>query len=150
MALMLRAMLADRFKMALHRETKMSSAYALVVGKGGIKSKEVEDKGNRSTNSGRGRFSGKPASMDGLAEFLSSEMDRPVVDMTELKGAYDLTLRWTPEEVLQAKDGGKSEKETYPPLMMALQEQLGLKLEARKAPIEILVIDHIERVPTEN
>ena len=78
-----------------------------------------------------------------LAEFLSRQMDRPVVDLTELKGVYDLTMDWTPDEAAAADA-------VAPTLLTALQQQLGLKLQPQKAPIEVLVVDHLERVPVEN
>jgi uncharacterized protein (TIGR03435 family) len=148
--LMLQSMLAERFKLALHRDTKVFPVYGLVVGKGGVKFKEVENVENHRTNSSRGYFIGEQCSMPTLAAYLARQMGRPVIDMTELKGVFNLTLNFTPENMVPAAEDGKLDKESYPPLLTALQEQLGLKLEPKKAPIEILVIDHIEKVPTEN
>ena len=85
-----------------------------------------------------------------LCEFLSRQMDRPVLDMTGLKGVFDFTLDWTPDESPSAKGESAIDAPKSPSLMTALQEQLGLKLQARKAPIEVLIIDHAEKVPTEN
>jgi uncharacterized protein (TIGR03435 family) len=147
---MLQSLLLERFRLALHRQTKEFPVYGLLVAKNGPKFKEVEDTGGQSTNSNRGRFIGKRCSMASFAAYLARQMERPVVDMTGLTGVFDLKLNFTPENVLAAREDTKADAEAYPPLLTALQEQLGLKLDPKKAPIEMLVIDHIERVPTEN
>jgi uncharacterized protein (TIGR03435 family) len=147
---MLQNMLAERFQLTLHRDSRVFPVYGLVVAKGGPKMTAVEDAGKQSTHGHKGQLAAKQLSMARLAEQLGREMDRPVVDMTELKGVFDFTLKWTPEEAQAAKEETKADVETFPPLLTALQEQLGLKLEPKKAPIEVLVIDRIERVPTEN
>jgi len=148
--LMLQNLLADRFKLVLHHENKVFPVYGLLVAKGGPKVKEVEDNGSHDNRGKRGQFVGLRCSMARLAEQLGRSMDRPVVDMTDLKGVFNLTLNWTPEEARAAKEETRADVQTYPPLLTALQEQLGLKLEPKKAPIDVLVIDHVERVPTEN
>jgi uncharacterized protein (TIGR03435 family) len=139
----LQKLLADRFKLAIHRETKEFPVYALMPAKGGPKIKAVEDDGAHSTNSKRGHLVGTRVSMVRLAEFLARQMDRPVVDLTEMKGVYNLTLDWTPDEAA-ASDAAA------PTLLTALQQQLGLKLQPQKAPVEVLVVDHLERAPVEN
>ncbi len=148
--LMVQSLLLERFNLALHRETKESPVYGLLVAKNGPKFKEVEDVGGNNTNSNRGRFIAERCSMANLAAYLARQMDRPVVDMTGLAGVFDLKLNFTPENALASREENKVDAEAYPPLLTALQEQLGLKLEPKKAPIEILVIDRIEKVPTEN
>jgi uncharacterized protein (TIGR03435 family) len=75
---------------------------------------------------------------------FASEVGRPVIDRTGLKGSYDFKLKWTPEG-----RGGELPADAPPGLFTAIQEQLGLKLEAAKGPVKVLVIDHVER-PTEN
>ncbi len=95
--------------------------------------------------SGRGLLNGNGLSMAEFADVLSSNLDRPVKDLTELQGVYDFKLKWTPEDTASASDNSESTS-----LFAAVQEQLGLRLEARKLPIGILVIDHVEKVPTEN
>ncbi len=87
-------------------------------------------------------MTGKGMTMARLAEYLARQMDRPVVDATELKGEYDLTLEWTPDDAGADAAG--------PTLLTALQQQLGLKLQPSKAPIELLVVDSVERKPVEN
>ena len=208
---MLQNLLAERFKLTLHREKKDLPMYALVVGKNGPKMKEsVEDaapKGGGPADgpaavmgkptvdrdgfpvlppaaagrtavslalmNGNVRMTASKQPMSGLAEDLSRQLDLPVVDMTGLTGKYEYTLSYAPEggigfrpppgiglpppaappageggpgmPMAGAPDGGSS-----PNLFTALQEQLGLKLEQRKGPVDLLVIDHLEKVPVEN
>ncbi len=148
--LMIQSMLAERFKLAAHRENKEFPVYGLMVAKGGPKFQPVEDTGHHNNQGSRGKFTGQECTMARLAEQLGRQMDRPVLDMTGLKGVFNLTLNWTPEEAMAAKEETKVDIETYPPLLTALQQQLGLKLEPKKAPVEVLVVDRIEKLPTEN
>jgi uncharacterized protein (TIGR03435 family) len=150
---MMKQMLVDRFKIQTHTDQKTFAVYGLVVAKKGIRFKEVPDDGSHS-NSDNTHFEGTGVSMARFAEFLSREVGEPVLDMTGLKGAYELKLDWvreqrttteTPSAVPVASDGPPGTN-----IPSALQDQLGLKLEARKAPIEVLIVDHVERVPTEN
>jgi len=233
MKVMLQNLLADRFKLALHRETKEMAMYALVVGKNGPKMKEsaanaaaadVPPDGGRAANGdapppppppmmgGRGGIQmGKDGcpepppsmanrpnnmmmmfmngaacmvdngqTMSGLADQLSFQFDRPVVDMTGLKGKYDFHLRFDPSSLGSGRGGmmmmagpppgamgavggpgpgggagmgpgpNTEPQEAPPTIFAAVQEQLGLKLEPRKGPAELLVIDHVEKTPTEN
>ena len=143
---MLQTLLADRFKLAVHRESKVMSAYALVVGKNGPKLHAVES-GRSHRNSDGGKLSAQKVSMPQLADFLARHLDRPVVDKTELEGVFDFELRWGSDERGEAQKGTT---DSGPSIFTAVQEQLGLKLQSQKLPVEILVIDHAERVPTEN
>lgn len=146
---MMQKMLADRFKLQMHRENKTFTVYGLVVGKNGIKFKEAADtRSGSKSNSHNTHYTGQNVSMVRFAEFLAHRVDMPVVDMTDLKATYDLKLDWVPES--KEKGDAVSFADAGPPLPQALQEQLGLKLEIRKAPIEVVVVDHVERVPTEN
>ena len=145
---MLRQLLADRFQLTLHRETKMLPVYALTVAKGGPKLPEANaDDGHHAVESlprvKDGGFLFVDASMADFAAKLSllRGMDRPVVDQTGIAGFYDIVLKGAADAVRQP-DGAVS-------LFTLLQEQLGLKLVASKAPVEILVIDHAEK-PSEN
>lgn len=212
---MLQALLADRFKLAVHRETKEHAVYALVVGKNGPKMKAVEDDAAPQADAGKpgaagggamsfglgtdakGAFlsSGKlgevrvekspvgaavrlhaeRASMAALVEMLSRMVDRPVVDMTGLKGTYQIAVDLSLEDLRNmaaaagvampaphvvgsgAAPGGRMEQGPEPAgddaggsSIFASVQQLGLKLEARKAPIETIVVDHVEKEPTEN
>ena len=159
---MLRNLLADRFKLAFHREPKELSLYALVVAKGGSKLKEStgppdalpETVSVVYPESGGGVRIVLPARNATMAQFASimnrAILDRPVVDKTGLSGKYDFDLEWTPDET---QFGGQVPQGTpehpKPDLFAALQQQLGLRLEATKGPIEALVIDWVER-PSEN
>jgi uncharacterized protein (TIGR03435 family) len=143
--LMLQALLADRFKLKSHRETRDLPIYALVVAKGGSRLKEW-----RSDESGmplmrmrgRGEIDATGSTLEFLPALLTNELDRPVINKTGLTGKYDFTLKFTPGQ----SAGPDSEA---PSIFTAVQEQLGLKLEPTKAPLDVLVIDSIEK-PTEN
>ena len=146
---MLQTLLVERFKLAFHRESKVLPAYALLVDKQGAKIQPVEAGGPTGTTSGRGLLGGTKLSMTGFADLLSSKTDHPVQDLTGLEGVFTFKLTWT-EDSRPAVPGEPAESVTGPSLFVALQEQLGLKLEGRKLPVQILAVDHIERVPTEN
>jgi uncharacterized protein (TIGR03435 family) len=207
--LMLQGLLAERFGLKLHRETKELPAYALIVAKNGPKLKEsAEDnaeapgpppppppeadgarfrvqtgpdgmpkmppmagKGNMiMMMNGRLRLSANSQTMPRFAEMLANQLGTPVLDLTELKGKYDFTLDYAPDETTQmrgpmgamppppppgAGEGGDHsmappEGQSGPSIFSAVQDQLGLKLEKRKGPVEILVIDSVEKAPTEN
>jgi uncharacterized protein (TIGR03435 family) len=143
---MLLALLADRFKLAAHTEKREMPAYALIIAKGGAKLVRTDASGT-SLSGGRGRISikGGDDALAVLAFELSCRLGRPVVDQTGLQGQYELTLNWTdddgPSPASNASNG--------PSLFTAIQEQLGLKLEATKGPVPVLVIDRAER-PSEN
>jgi uncharacterized protein (TIGR03435 family) len=143
---MLQKMLAERFKLAVRHEQKILPVFGLVIAKNGIKFKQVPDSDSHNSNNNNNHYTGTCVSMTMFAEFLARRMDRPVLDMTGLKGFYDLTLEWTPD----AATAPAADLPTLPELPLAVQEQLGLRLESRKAPIPIVIVDHVERVPTEN
>lgn len=147
---MMQTLLADRFKLALHRETRESRAYALVVAKGGLKISKVEDSGQHSTNSNRGSLKAEGITMRNLANTLSRIVGAGVVDETGVEGVFDLQVEWDPAATALSPDAPADSSATGPSLFTALQEKLGLKLDWRKTPVEFLVIDHVERVPTEN
>jgi uncharacterized protein (TIGR03435 family) len=136
-------MLADRFKLAVHRDRKSMAVYGLVVGKGGIKFKEVPP-GQSDSSSNNTHYVGKRISMGTFATFLSGQMVLPVLDMTGLTGTYDVKLDWITER--QAD----SEPQAGQSIQDALQDQLGLKFEHKKAPVDVVIVDHAEKVPTEN
>jgi uncharacterized protein (TIGR03435 family) len=185
---MLQSLLADRFELKIHRETKDFPVYGLIVAKGGLKmqaipiDEEEVKKGNvdvaatagqggTTVNMGHGsafsignnKIEGVKLTMAAMADLLSRFTERPVIDMTELKGGFTFTLAFTPEEframmIRAAVAGGIS----LPPealrlldgvsddSLFASLQALGLKLENRKAPLEVLVVDHILKAPTEN
>jgi uncharacterized protein (TIGR03435 family) len=146
---MMQKMLADRFKLAVHRDQKTFPVYGLVVGKKGIKCEAVTCKGSNS-NSSNTHYQSTCTTMKDFAAWLSRPMDNPVLDMTGLTASYKVTLDWVPEPRSGEGKNASADPPTGPTLTEALQDQLGLKLEPRKAPIEIIVVDHAERVPTEN
>lgn len=151
---MLQTLLAERFKMAAHRETKEMSVYTLLEAKGGHKLKEstVSDgAGVLPVQGGKMALRGVCATLDQLAMFLSSPLRTPVVDLTGLKGRYDFEFDIT-NFVRTEPTPGEPQQSPDPVaiLQLALPQQLGLRLAARKMPIEMLVIDHIERTPVAN
>jgi uncharacterized protein (TIGR03435 family) len=144
--LMLQALLADRFHLQIHMETKESSIYGLVIGKNGPKLKESTADEYSQTASGvrTALMTFSKATMEQLANNLSHSVGRPVLDKTGLRGFYDFKLNWTPDfGTPPAPDSNGVD------IFTALQEQLGLKLEPQRAPIEFIVIDHAEK-PSEN
>ena len=191
-AAMLQSLLEDRFKLKLHHDTKEFPVYALIVGKNGLKIKEtppdpetdnpdpakatvnVAASGGPSgvaVNLGNGSYFSmannkiecKKMSMANLATMFSRFVDRPIVDLTGLKGNYDLALDFTPEdframhlrsaisagvqlppELRQMAEGASNDS-----LFVGMQS-LGLKLEQRKAPLDVLVVDHSEKTPVGN
>jgi uncharacterized protein (TIGR03435 family) len=155
---MVQKLLADRFKLVFHRDTKELPVFAIVVGKTGPKLAKSEGDPNGLPGlffRGLGVLPARNATMADFAGVMQGAvLDRPVVDQTGLSGRYDFTLTWTPDESqfqgLGAKVPPPAENAAAPPdLFTAMQEQLGLKLESTKAPAEILVVDHVEK-PSEN
>lgn len=142
---MVRTLLADRFKLVTHSETRELPVYELVAAKGAPKLGETKREGT-TMNHGRAHIQVEGSnSFAILAEELSKEVGRPVIDKTGVAGRYDLEVRWTPDNMTAS---GAS-ADTPPSIFTALEEQLGLKLKSAKAPIPVLVIDHAE-MPSEN
>ncbi len=155
---MIQKLLADRFKLAFHRDKKELAVYAITVGKNGPKLTKSESTSNLPGLFFRG-LGNLPAINATMADFAGvmqgAVLDRPVVDQTGLAGRWDFTLLWTPDEF---QFGGAAAKMPPPPatngaappdLFTAMQEQLGLKLESTKAQAEVFVIDKVAK-PTEN
>jgi bla regulator protein blaR1 len=153
--LMLQTLLKDRFKLALRHESKDAPIYELVVAKGGSKIQEdtLSDR-QRIGMTGAGKVVAQRASMAMFAELLGRLSGRPVVDKTGLPSTYTFKLDWTPE-VGEEGLPGPARPDVVPPdsngpsLFTALQEQLGLRLQSAKGPVESLVIEEAEK-PTEN
>jgi uncharacterized protein (TIGR03435 family) len=142
---MLQSLLADRFQLCVHYESKVRPIYELVLAKGGSKLKPLP----AGQKPGWGKFDRGEFMLrnKSIAEFanglsFSNVVGRTVVDKTGLTGNYDFDLKWTPDDQQGTPDAG-------PTLFTALGEQLGLKLESTKAPVDVVVIDHVER-PSEN
>ena len=149
---MFQQMLADKFKLVVHTETRQLPVYALVVAKGGTKLQPAKDPTTESSSSGRGSLKASGITTAELAKMmtreLSDELGRLVLDHTTLPGKYDLTLKWTPDMGAPPMLNGQPDT-SAPDLFTAAQEQLGLKLESTKAPVPVLVVDHAE-LPSEN
>jgi uncharacterized protein (TIGR03435 family) len=186
---MLQALLADRFQMKVHRESKEFPVYALTVAKGGLKINEVPanpdaaarppgvnvaatgtgagvavDMGGGSSFAlGNNKLEARKMTMTALADVLTRFVDRPVVDMTALKGVYDLTLELSPDDytatlvrtavnqgvVLPPQALRVLETASADPFSAPLQ-QAGLTLDSRKAPLDVIVVDAALKTPTEN
>ncbi len=148
---MLQGLLAERFKLKVHGEEKVVPGYALVVAPGGPKMRRVEATYTRGAF-GPGNITAQSAPISQIAPWAAVAVGRPVHDMTGLSGYYEFTLKWTPEDKLLAgaDDTSTAADDRPPSIFTALQEQLGLKLEPRKFPMQVVVVDHVERVPTEN
>jgi uncharacterized protein (TIGR03435 family) len=153
--LMLQTLLADRFKLVLHREQRAIPGYRLVLGKGGLKAQaSAPDRGSVG-HSRRGRIEAQGYTMAQLALHLAELLRQPVMDATGVAGKFDLNLEWTPDD-MQAKPPSADQRPVNAPesvagpsIFAALQEQLGLKLESGKVPAEVVVIDAAEK-PSEN
>jgi uncharacterized protein (TIGR03435 family) len=154
-ATMLQALLKDRFKLVVHWVPKELSGYALVAARNGVTLHQVEDTGSVSTSTGDRIITSTQISMDRLADVLGRQLNQPVQNLTELKGVFEIKLEWTPDAVPAAPSGDASpaklpDSAAGPSIFTALQQQLGLRLRAQKVTIQTLVVDHIERVPSEN
>jgi len=207
--LMLQNLLMERFKLAIHKETKDLPMYELTVAKGGPKLKVAEETkpggdaappmppppppggpkigadgfpdlppiGGRAgifhiMMPGRAKLVANRQTIQNLADELSTQLTKPVIDHTGLKEKYDFTLTFAPDQITgpmgmmlgppppsaaSGADGGRAggngpapDSEPLATLFVALQSQLGLKLEAKKGPVQLMVVDHIEKTPTEN
>ena len=147
----LQSLLAERFKLSLHRETREQPLYALVVGKSGTKFQRAN--GNfGGLRIGRTQLTGSGATLEMLTTALANQLGRPVLDRTGLEGTFDFKLEWAAQAGASPLPGGDAlppADANGPSIFTALQEQLGLKLESTKGSVEVLVIDHVER-PSEN
>jgi uncharacterized protein (TIGR03435 family) len=145
MQLMLRTLLADRFQLRIREETREFPLYDLVVAKGGPKIRALKPGDSSNCRRDNSEICGI-RTMPRLADYLTRVGGRPVVDKTEILGDYDLLLNFDAYEI---RDQTPPPDYNKPPLAVALQEQLGLKLESRKALLPALVIESIQR-PVEN
>jgi uncharacterized protein (TIGR03435 family) len=143
---MLRALLFERFGLEAHRESKVRQGFALVVTKNGPKIQPVEDAGGHINDQRDGDIKMLGTTIDNFAESLGHKLSQPVVDETRMQGVYNVTLTYTPDRGAS----GKLSTDVGPTIFTAIEEQLGLKLEARKVPVEVLVVDHCGKIPTGN
>jgi uncharacterized protein (TIGR03435 family) len=150
LALMLQPLLAERLKLVLHHEQKSLSYLALIVGKTGPKLTRAIGQNDAAPSPANtafgGRISSNRMSMQLLSTLLSRFERQIVVDMTGLTGQYEVHLEWT----LAAQTTNPVEQPAGPTVFTAVQEQLGLKLESRKGPLDVLVVDQAEKIPTDN
>jgi uncharacterized protein (TIGR03435 family) len=146
LARMLQTLIEDRFQLKLHREAKQLSVYELTVARGGPKLRRSADQIKTrvsETKLGAGFVDVPGQPFRNFVYFLGRQLDRPLIDKTGLQGLYDVTLRWTPEPTEASRPSD------LPTLFTAVQEQLGLKLESSKGPVDMFVIDSVQR-PSEN
>lgn len=158
---LMQSLLADRFALQVHHVVRELPAYALVVAKGGFKLKDADldhptvaglkgrdgISGPGSMTMGLGTFSGQAVELSNLAANLQGWVHRQIIDRTGLKGKYDVSLKWTPDEMQGS--GADAAAPPGPSLMTALEEQLGLRLEAIKFATDTIVVDHVQ-MPSEN
>jgi len=151
---MFQKLLADRFQLTFHHDNKELSVYALTVGKNGPKLTKSQGDPNGLPGLFFRGFGVLPAQNATMADFAgvmqSAVLDKPVVDQTGITGRYDFTLKWTPDESQFGGAGARvpppADNVAAPPdLYTAIQEQLGLKIVATKAPVDVLVIDHVAK-----
>jgi len=148
MMVMLQQLLADRFALAIHRETRDLPLYSLEVAKGGPRFQASKDQGETEFRIfQRRQVTARRATLAPLMEAMAWLLGRPVVDKTGLTGLYDYKLEWTPDQVQLASDetSGRPADENVPSLTSALQEQMGLRLQSQKGPVEIIVVDRAEK-----
>ncbi len=141
--LMLQALLADRFRLVIRGETREMPVYFLVIAKGGVKLRESPPGtmgGGQSA--GLGWFKASSNRTGDFVQTLAGMVSRSVIDKTGLTGQYDFRLDYAPDVVAGPEAGSTPEK---PSLFTALQEQLGLKLEAGRAPVEMFVVERAEK-----
>lgn len=144
--LMTLKLLTDRFKLELHHEQRELAYFALVIDKKGSKLPEAKEGGDDSGSEMRqGRIAVHRVSIAMLILMLGRFTSGPIVDLTGLTGWYDVKLEWTP-----LKQSDQADTLAGPTLFDAVQEQLGLKMEMRKGPMDVTVVDHAEKTPLPN
>jgi uncharacterized protein (TIGR03435 family) len=143
--LMFQSLLAERFGLVFHRDKKEAETYVLLLAKGGPKFHESKSEGLSTMTPGGFGFTARRTSTAQLIEYLEIPLRRPVFDLTGLSGLYDFALDLT---VYAGRDGQADDIASL--VITAVQEQLGLKLEARKGPVEVFRIDHVEKTPSGN
>ena len=157
---MLAAMLAERFHLKVHTETRELPVYDLIIAKDGAKLKpnntrpENSDKPHEGLGPGQmwwnnGEMNGIAVPLTALTRSLEGDLNRTIVDRTGLSGNFDLHLKWTPDRNPSAGPESGQPGNPAPPLFTALQEQLGLRLVPARGPVQTWVVDHIE-LPSEN
>jgi uncharacterized protein (TIGR03435 family) len=141
---MLQSLLYDRLGLAVHHKSVTRDGFALVLAKGGARIAPVEDVGSHMNDMRDGNVKMVRTTMDSFAYALSSKLRQPVLDETKLNGVFNVTLTYAVDR------GAGAPIDDRPSIFSALEEQLGLKLEPRKIPVDVLVVDHCEKTPSEN
>jgi uncharacterized protein (TIGR03435 family) len=148
MQVMMRALLAERFNLAVHHETRELTAYSLVTDTGGPNVRVVDSPDRPDSNpfamSGAGRLTGTRVTADMLAKVLSNQLGRPVQNDTGFTRSFDFTLVWSPDTAAAIDDPQR------PSLLTALREQLGFRLIAKKTMVDVIVVDRVDSNPTAN
>jgi uncharacterized protein (TIGR03435 family) len=145
---MVGTLLADRFHLKVHRETRDLPVYRIEIAKGGPKLAAAKPEGpdhRWGTSVDRGLLDMRGTDMRNLVFWLSSQLDQPILDSTGLTGTYDLRLEWNQDELTAGKAGDAPAANSDLPILSAMELELGLKIVATKGPVEVLVIDHVER-----
>ncbi len=144
---MLQPLLADRFQLKIHRETRELTRYTLTVAKSGHKLKQpnAEDTATPGLRTGNGLLIGHKYPIADLIGWLALSLSAPVEDQTGIKGPYDFELRWNPDYGQAAGDDAGPTPDSGVSIFTAIQEQMGLKLEAGKGPVEVIVIDSVQK-----
>jgi uncharacterized protein (TIGR03435 family) len=140
--LMVQSMLADRFKLKLHQGTKEMTVYFLVIGRNGPRLKQTGEPADQGPHiqDGKGQLIATKVDMPLFSRAMAGELGVTVIDRTNLSGAYDLKLEWNPDE-----DVAAALSSSGPSIFTAMQEQLGLRLESGKAPVDVVVVDYAEK-----
>jgi len=148
---MLQRLLAERFKLEYHTVKKELPAYVLEVGKNGPKFHESKTEGEFSaTPTGRTSATFERAQVSQLVDMLTQVLHMPIIDETGLKGKYDVAVDMTSYLPDNFEHSSGPPPDLAGIVMAAVQNELGLKLESRKVPLDMIVVDHMERTPTEN
>lgn len=148
---LIRSLLEDRFQLKVHRETREGAVFNLVVVKNGSKLAPAVDNGAPRSGGMRGgpdtaEMTGTGNSIEDLIGRLAPQVGRPVIDKTNLTGKFDFKMTFNPRPLVSADS---SKQSAVPDIFTAIQEQLGLKLESAKGPVEVLVIDSVQK-PSDN
>jgi len=151
---MLRTLLAERFKLTIHRDSKEMTALILTVSKGGHKLQPVDTEGSPSLESGKLSLTGRGATIVQMCDFIAKELHDPVIDQTGLTGRYNYFLDIQPyftEESQKAAAGVNGPPpDAHAIIAAAMQKELGIKVESKKVPVEVIVVEHVEKTPIEN
>jgi uncharacterized protein (TIGR03435 family) len=145
-SLMMQSLIENRFQFKFHRDVKKLPAYELTVTRSGPKFKRSIDQQSPAGRLGRGEIDVQAQPFATFAYYLSRFLDRTLINKVDLTGLYDIKLQWNPDLKTEVEASTVSDK---PSIFTALQEQLGLKLDSGKAPVQVIVIDSVQK-PSQN